>query len=882
MSESTNELMPDPARLPDVPEGSGHCGACAGIEPATPQPVANRHGLAQLAYRVGDWSQFRASLHAGLSDASLAPLNALLTRDDDDFAIALIDAFACSADVLSFYNERLANESYLATAGERVSLQEMGKLIGYQLRPGVAAEALLAFSVETPPAPPAAMAPEPGVFVGGVPQQVRIEPGFKVQSVPGQDEKPQVFETVEAMEARPQWNAMRALADAQVTPRFGARGTWLAGTATQLKPGDMILLVGPQFDADPQSNRWDARVLSEVEPDPAEDRTRIAWVEPLGSVLPHIEPADPPRVYALRDRGAVFGHNAPDWAGMNIEFKRAYLHLGSTAEIPESDRAEWRDFTIWAPVGATRINRRAAVAPSTISLDREYSGVVAGSYLLLDRTDYRELYKVQSAIAGSRAEFAVQGKSSYLKVAGANLDTFADKVRETTVHARSEWLKPARTPIDAPVAGDTVAVAADVNGMLAGRRVIVTGRRVDTGAAIAHAARVVSATPAASASDGGTLRIDPPLPTALVRAGVVVCGNVALASHGETVAQVLGSGDAAQPHQRFELKHAPLTYRAAANERGVKSELVIRVGDVQWQQRDTLFGAQPTDRVFTLNTDEQGRVWAQFGDGKRGARLPGAANNLRARYRKGLGAEGNVRTDALSQAMARPLGFKGVSNPAPASGGTPPEDETSARRSMPLGTRTLGRAVSVLDYEDFARAYAGVAKAQARVLRLAAGPVIAITIAGTEAGQGTSVLADDNPVWINLQAALKAGGDPHIAVRLLAHAPRPFRVGLKLRCDPAYDTKQVMAAVDAALRVRYAFDLRALGQPVHGSELISVVHAVPGVVAVDLDLLYLAGTPPGLRTSLSAAATRISAGVPAAAELLTLATGPLARLELMP
>ncbi|MET0207784.1 MAG: hypothetical protein ABW220_02010 [Burkholderiaceae bacterium] len=50
-----NEPIPDPPRLAEVPEGSEHCGACAGIEPATPQATANRHGLAQLAYRVGDW-----------------------------------------------------------------------------------------------------------------------------------------------------------------------------------------------------------------------------------------------------------------------------------------------------------------------------------------------------------------------------------------------------------------------------------------------------------------------------------------------------------------------------------------------------------------------------------------------------------------------------------------------------------------------------------------------------------------------------------------------------------------------------------------------------------------------------------------------------------
>src|SRR5205814_2535491 len=43
---------------------------------------------------------------------------------------------------------------------------------------------------------------------------------------------------------------------------------------------------------------------------------------------------------------------------------------------------------------------------------------------------------------------------------------------------------------------------------------------------------------------------------------VQVYGNVASATHGETVypSEVLGSGNAAQPHQRFVLKKPPLTY----------------------------------------------------------------------------------------------------------------------------------------------------------------------------------------------------------------------------------------------------------------------------------------------------------------------------------
>ena len=145
----------------------------------------NRGGLSAIAYRIGDYAQFRASLHAALSSSDLRAAGALRTRDDDDFTIGLIDAFACSADVLTFYQERIANESWLRTAIERVSLQEMGKLVGYRLRPGVAAETWLAFALETPPTPPATLAPEPGNFVTGVPASLTLDIGTKVQSVPG-------------------------------------------------------------------------------------------------------------------------------------------------------------------------------------------------------------------------------------------------------------------------------------------------------------------------------------------------------------------------------------------------------------------------------------------------------------------------------------------------------------------------------------------------------------------------------------------------------------------------------------------------------------------------------------------------------------------------
>jgi predicted phage baseplate assembly protein len=296
-----------------------------------------------------------------------------------------------------------------------------------------------------------------------------------------------------------------------------------------------------------------------------------------------------------------------------------------------------------------------------------------------------------------------------------------------------------------------------------------------------------------------------------------------------------------------------------------------------------MYGAAATERAYELTVDEQGREFIVFGDGVRGARLPSGVNNVRAAYRKGLGVAGNVASGALTQLMTRPLGLKSVSNPLTAEGGTDPEGADTARGSIPLTTRTLGRAVSLLDYEDFARAFSGIAKAQAEVLHLPAGLTIAITIASPA---GTPPLTIASPAWANLLGALKSSGDPHVSVALLALQASTFRIGLKVKCDPDYDPKLVLAGVEAALRYHYAFDQRALGQPVQQSDVIAVAQNVPGVIAIDITRLYggtqpIAQSQPSKQVRLLASRMRVQGGIALASEILTLDPGSLDQLEQM-
>src|SRR6185436_5677906 len=106
------------------------CGCCE-LPAQTPAIAANRPGLSAIVFRVGTYSSFRLSMLQRI--AGTPALSALQTRRDDDYAITLLDMWATVADVLTFYQERVANESYLRTAQQRDSILRMARMLDYHL-----------------------------------------------------------------------------------------------------------------------------------------------------------------------------------------------------------------------------------------------------------------------------------------------------------------------------------------------------------------------------------------------------------------------------------------------------------------------------------------------------------------------------------------------------------------------------------------------------------------------------------------------------------------------------------------------------------------------------------------------------------------------------
>jgi len=921
------------------------CGCCEGLTVETPVAVGNRPGLSAIAYRVGTHARFKASMLARLSDSGLPELGNLKTRDDDDFTIALLDAWSLTADVLTFYQERIANESYLRTATERSSIIRLARLIGYELRPGVAASAYLAFTLESAP---------------GAPEAVTLETGLKVQSIPGPGERPQTFETVEQVAARGEWNEMRPRLTELRLPSFGSISAYLEGVTTNLKKGDMLLFVGEERAGDVGSERWDIRRVTTVAPDADNGRTFVRWSEPLGSVVPRVEPGRKQlQIYAMRLRASIFGYNAPDWHTLPVALRVGEVNPnpnatnGSDRFLPGAyaDRENsWADKKFDAP--------RPGINTRFINLDSVYTQIVLNSWAVLTRPRtneepaYGELYRVRAVGEESRSDFNITAKTTRLEISGENIDRFSP--RNATVYAQSDEVVLAETPITEPVWKDVIVLDELLIEPLAeGRKVVVTGKRLR---AVVEKARrkfalvspddasiskplsagdelIVLASPVESVASSGEnllrwqlmdesgfvgfvdapedkitlvasakddevvsevvtikettneddthtkLQLTAPLANVFDRPTVKLNANVALATHGETVAgEVLGSGDAGQPNQRFTLKQSPLTYTSADTPTGSTSTLQLFVNNIRWREVPTLFGHGARERIYVTHTDDDKKTTVQFGDGELGARLPMGSENVQATYRKGIGLEGLVDEGQLSLLMTRPLGVKGVTNPQPASGAQDPQILADARTNAPLTVLTLDRIVSLRDYEDFARSFSGIAKALATWTWNVHTRGVFVTVAGIDG----AAVADDSVLRNSLVSAMQKSGDAQIPVTLKSYRGTTFKLVADVKVNADHIAKDVLAGVESALRASFSFEARAFGQPVTLSEVLAVMQGVAGVVAVDINKLHRSDEAEALNSFLPARAPQPGDDAQVLpAELLTLDPTPL-ELGVMP
>ena len=407
------------------------------------------------------------------------------------------------------------------------------------------------------------------------------------------------------------WNQVPVVATtAQIVPPGSAR-LWVRGT-TALRPGDAVLLVltgirqtweGGRSPFEPGGflfGHWvtepvtsrDLLTVTSAVPGPG---ATSGWtlVTFDRAVFPPLEPAQLitlnfPRTvasaYTFAERVRIFGWNAPDPNLLVVDGKPPHGAGGDDVDPVEAAAAAaeytWDNFGLTLP----------------LDLDGEHRAVLPGSRVVLEQSDAQIPCTVTTVQREGRSDFTVSGS---VTAVGLLLDdgsadpqppSLAGLERQRlVVHAVSTALDVEQMPDESPLSGTTVVVAATDPPVPAGRRVVLAGTD-PAGGPLAVAADVVASTPIPGtglSSEPGTttLTLAAALP-ALSRLGLVVLANVAPATHGETVTQVLGSGDGRTAFASYPLRRAPLTHVRATTPDGARAALVVRVDGVEWTQVD--------------------------------------------------------------------------------------------------------------------------------------------------------------------------------------------------------------------------------------------------------------------------------------------------------
>jgi predicted phage baseplate assembly protein len=327
----------------------------------------------------------------------------------------------------------------------------------------------------------------------------------------------------------------------------------------------------------------------------------------------------------------------------------------------------------------------------------------------------------------------------------------------------------------------------------------------------------------------------PPLPDPFAPALTTLKGNNVRATHGETVANepvVIGDGT---PGQRMILSRQPVSHVLARGITGRSTaELEVRVNGEVWDEVTNFIDSGPSDTHYVTSIDENDYLTVIFGTGDRGSVVPAGAQ-ITARYRIGLGSDGNVGSDRLTVFLSSVPEVSAISNPFNAEGGADRESLEEAKISGPGSVIAQQRAVTIEDYELLAKGFPGVGKARASVGLRGGYKVVQL------------VVAPANPTAVpppapaaELKDALKEYLEARQPVNRMAGVDVldpiyvPINVTVDVHAKAQVSRSQVLADVLAVLHDYLSFPRQEFGQAVRVGEIFSLLYPVEGVAYLTL------------------------------------------------
>ena len=291
-------------------------------------------------------------------------------------------------------------------------------------------------------------------------------------------------------------------------------------------------------------------------------------------------------------------------------------------------------------------------------------------------------------------------------------------------------------------------------------------------------------------------------------------------TEGRRIEEVIGESDGT-PHQRFPLPHPRVILRPG----GAHPDVEIDDGtDLPWTRQETLAFSGAGQRHFAVGVDDQDRAVVVFGEER-----PQRNQRIRAVYRVGGGAHGNVGAHTITTLAAAPqlaAAAAQVTNAERAGGGADRESIAQAVRQGPAVFRARGRAVTATDYETQALAFGGVGKVRAHFLRV--GNTVRLTVAPAGGGALTDTLTDGLRAWFEDKRAIGTV----VAVSQAVYVE--IYVTAVVDVVPIASEALVRAQVRDAVRDVLSFDRTDFGQTVYLSKFVTAIESVDGVAGVHI------------------------------------------------
>jgi predicted phage baseplate assembly protein len=481
-----------------------------------------------------------------------------------------------------------------------------------------------------------------------------------------------------------------------------------------------------------------------------------------------------------------------------------------------------------SPSSSSSSSSLAPSNPSSSSSSSSSGASSSSSSSSSSAITYPVVAQVISADTVAASGYGITGQVTQLTLAPGTVWLDPSAVSQAALRPLTVYAQPAALPLQpAPATDDVAQSSIDLDvlvaGMEPGRLIAVTGTRADLpGAATVQSGEIAMVASVSTTTDNGdtpysTLTLANPLAYSYQRSTVQIYGNVVSAHQGATINQVLGSGQPAQAPQSFTLNSGPLLADPAPTASGYRSSLTVTVDGVGYTQVDRVDNTTPA-QSFVVGTNASGQTTVVFP-----APLPAGTGNVSASYRAGNGSQGNLSAGQVKQLLSRPASLSSVTNPLPATGGTGGDDQESVRAAAPVSLSGLGRLVTVSDYADLARAFAGVGKANAVGTP---GTGVVVTLAGTDP---TQPFTSGDSTCLAVTAAIAAEADPTLQVQVLPADLYLIALTAQVAHDPKVSWDVIVAAVRAALLAKFGYAQRGLGQNVAVSDLQAAAHRATGV-----------------------------------------------------